>query len=81
MKRILAVIAVFASTGAHAETSFFYGSNGQYQGNAIHSGNSTFYYGRNGEYEGQQITPSQRHSDGGGTSYQFNPHTNNYEYR
>jgi hypothetical protein len=40
---------------ARAQTQYFYGPNGQYQGQAIRSGNTQYFYGANGQYQGQAL--------------------------
>ena len=45
----------FAATEVQAQTQYFYGSNGQYQGQALRSGNTQYFYGANGQYQGQSL--------------------------
>lgn len=52
MKNTL-IFLVLLSANAFAQTQQFYGANGQYQGQAMQSGNTTQYYGGNGQYQGQ----------------------------
>jgi hypothetical protein len=54
MKKALILLA-FINTGALAQTQYFYGPNGQYQGQAMQSGNNQFFYGANGQYQGQAM--------------------------
>ena len=51
MKTIIAIITL-VSTPALAQTSNFYGSNGEYVGTMQGAGNNNFIYNRNGEYVG-----------------------------
>jgi hypothetical protein len=44
-----------AVTDVHAQTQYFYGPNGQYQGQAMRSGNTQYFYGANGQYQGQAL--------------------------
>jgi hypothetical protein len=44
-----------AVTDAYAQTQYFYGPNGQYQGQALRSGNTQYFYGANGQYQGQAL--------------------------
>ena len=44
-----------AATDAYAQTQYFYGPNGQYQGQALRSGNTQYFYGANGQYQGQAM--------------------------
>ena len=55
---------VFAFTDyANAQTTSYYGGNGQYSGSSTRNGNTTSYYGANGQYQGNSI------SNGNTTSY------------
>jgi len=65
MKTITAITIAFISLGssAIAQTTSFYGANGQYQGSATRNGNTTSYYGANGSYQGNA------YSNGNTTSY------------
>lgn len=59
MKHLIIALALISATPALAqETRNFYGSNGQYLGQAQTYGNTTNFYGRNGQYEGQAQTNS-----------------------
>lgn len=54
MNKIIIAMALLATTPVLAQqTRNFYGSNGQYMGQAQTYGNTTNFYGRNGQYEGQ----------------------------
>jgi len=44
-----------AATDVYAQTQYFYGPNGQYQGQATRSGNNQYFYGANGQYQGQAM--------------------------
>ena len=60
MKKTL-LIALLISNGAIAQTSYFYGPQGQYVGQTTTSGNNTFVYGAQGQDVGQitrQAVPS-----------------------
>ena len=54
MKQTL-LIALLISSNAIAQTQYFYGPNGQYQGQAMQSGNTQYFYGANGQYQGQAL--------------------------
>lgn len=51
MKTLVAIFFMF-TTSAFAQTSNFYGSNGEYLGTMQGAGNNNFIYGRNGDYVG-----------------------------
>ena len=58
MKAIVGLIfglLVFAQS-AQAQTSTFYGPQGQYQGQATTHGNTTTFYGGQGQYQGTANT-------------------------
>jgi hypothetical protein len=61
MKELIVALISFtlgyftAVTDAYAQTQYFYGSNGQYQGQALRSGNTQYFYGANGQYQGQAL--------------------------
>ena len=54
MKNTLLFLTLL-SVNAFAQTQQFYGANGQYQGQAMQSGNTTQFYGANGQYQGQAM--------------------------
>ena len=54
MKNILIFLALL-SANVFAQNQQFYGANGQYQGQAMQSGNTTQFYGTNGQYQGQAM--------------------------
>jgi hypothetical protein len=59
MKELIVALISFtlgyftAVTDAYAQTQYFYGPNGQYQGQAMRSGNTQYFYGPTGQYQGQ----------------------------
>ena len=61
MKELIVALISFtlgyftAATDAYAQTQYFYGPNGQYQGQALRSGNTQYFYGANGQYQGQSL--------------------------
>ena len=61
MKELIVALISFtlgyftAVTDAYAQTQYFYGPNGQYQGQALRSGNTQYFYGANGQYQGQSL--------------------------
>jgi hypothetical protein len=61
MKELIVALISFtlgyftAATDAYAQTQYFYGPNGQYQGQALRSGNTQYFYGANGQYQGQAL--------------------------
>jgi len=61
MKELIVALISFtlgyftAATDAYAQTQYFYGPNGQYQGQAMRSGNTQYFYGANGQYQGQAL--------------------------
>jgi hypothetical protein len=61
MKELIVALISFtlgyftAATDAQAQTQYFYGPNGQYQGQALRSGNNQYFYGPNGQYQGQAM--------------------------
>ena len=61
MKELIVALISFtlgyftAATDVQAQTQYFYGSNGQYQGQALRSGNTQYFYGANGQYQGQAL--------------------------
>ena len=70
MKKLLITIgmAVVAGVTAHAGSYYsFYGSNGQYLGNAYSNNGSTSYYGGNGQYLGNSYQYNNGNS--GSTSF------------
>lgn len=67
MKTLVAIFTII-STSAFAQTSNFYGSEGEYLGTMQGAGNNNFIYGRNGDYIGS-TAPSGRNTviyDGNG---------------
>jgi YD repeat-containing protein len=65
MRKALLVLA-FISTGALAQTQYFYGSQGQSLGTAMQSGNTTYYYGAQGQSQGTAM-------QSGNTTYFYGP--------
>lgn len=65
MKKTL-LIALMISGSAVAQTTYFYGPNGQSAGSAIQSGNNTYYYGPNGQSAGTAM-------QSGNTTYLYGP--------
>jgi glutamate synthase domain-containing protein 3 len=55
-----------AVTDVHAQTQFFYGSQGQSAGTAIKSGNSTYFYGPQGQSLGTAM-------QSGNSTYLYGP--------
>ena len=61
MKELIVALISFtlgyftAVTDVHAQTQYFYGPNGQYQGQVLRSGNTQYFYGANGQYQGQAL--------------------------
>jgi glutamate synthase domain-containing protein 3 len=55
MNKILLTALILISSNAIAQTQYFYGPNGQYQGQAMRSGNTQYFYGANGQYQGQAL--------------------------
>jgi len=53
MNKILLTALILISSNAIAQTQYFYGPNGQYQGQALQSGTTQFFYGADGQYQGQ----------------------------
>ena len=52
--RALAIFSVISVLGftAQAQTTYFYGSSGQYEGSAQRYGGQTYFYGPSGQYQG-----------------------------
>lgn len=50
--RYAIIFLTLTTTSAFAQTSNFYGSNGEYLGTMQGAGNNNFIYGRNGDYIG-----------------------------
>jgi YD repeat-containing protein len=61
MKELIVALISFtlgyctAATDVQAQTQYFYNANGQYQGQALRSGNTQYFYGANGQYQGQSL--------------------------
>jgi hypothetical protein len=55
MNKILLTALILISSNAIAQTQYFYGPNGQYQGQALQSGTTQFFYSANGQYQGQAL--------------------------
>lgn len=55
MNKILLTALILISSNAIAQTQYFYGPNGQYQGQAMRSGNTQYFYNANGQYQGQAL--------------------------
>ena len=53
MNKILLTALILISSNAISQTQYFYGPNGQYQGQALQSGTTQFFYGADGQYQGQ----------------------------
>ena len=53
MNKILLTALILINSNAIAQTQYFYGPNGQYQGQALQSGTTQFFYGADGQYQGQ----------------------------
>lgn len=74
MKFILQVIALAAAflagaiweNQAYAQTTYYYGPQGQSAGTAMRSGNTTYYYGPQGQSAGTAM-------QSGGTTYYYGP--------
>jgi YD repeat-containing protein len=72
MKELIVALISFtlgyftAVTDANAQTQYFYGPNGQYQGQAMRSGNNQYFYGANGQYQGQAM-------QSGNSTYYYGP--------
>ena len=74
-RKCLTAIGIMLSPQAFAQSTMFYGSNGQYEGNASTMGSTSSYYGPSGQYLGSATTTgdssSYYNSNGGyeGNSY------------
>jgi len=55
MNKILLTALILISSNAIAQTQYFYGPNGQYQGQVLRSGTTQYFYGANGQYQGQAL--------------------------
>jgi hypothetical protein len=58
MKTLLVAFLTLASftLSSYADSRFYYGSSGQFEGQAIETGNGYFFYNQSGQYEGQAIS-------------------------
>jgi hypothetical protein len=54
----IALAALFMGGQAFAQTTTYYGPNGQYRGQSQTYGGNTTYYGPSGQYQGQSQTNS-----------------------
>lgn len=74
MKYILQAVALIVAflagaiweNQAYAQTSYYYGPQGQSQGSATRSGNTTYYYGPQGQSAGTAM-------QSGNTTYYYGP--------
>ena len=55
---LIAFLTLASSTlSSYADSRFFYSSSGQFQGQAIESGNGYFFYNQTDQYDGQASIP------------------------
>jgi len=65
MKNILIFLS-FLSVSAFAQTTYYYGPQGESQGTATRNGNTTYYYGPQGQSAGTAVQPSNGYQNNGG---------------
>ena len=65
MKKLILLTAIL-STSTIAQTSYYYGPQGQSQGTATRNGNTTYYYGPQGQSAGTAM-------QSGNTTYYYGP--------
>jgi len=71
MRYAILVVAMLTASAASAQTQYYYGADGSYQGSSNRIGNQTYYYGGNGSYQGNsQTTGNNTYYYGGNGAYQ-----------